>query len=123
MRRALPRAALALACTVLALAGCAAERGLESYPCPDGGTTLTYRSFGEPFLSVHCQKCHASGAPDRHGAPSGYTFDDREQVQRWRARIFARAAAENDSMPPGPDDPLLAERMKLAEWLACGAPE
>jgi hypothetical protein len=44
------------------------------------------------------------------------------QVQRHRTRIFARSAADNDSMPPGPDDPPEAEREKLADWLACGAP-
>jgi hypothetical protein len=37
-------------------------------------------------------------------------------------RIFARAAGDNTSMPPGPDDPPEAERAMLAEWLACGAP-
>ena len=37
----------------------------------------------------------------------------------WADRIFVRAAATNDSMPPGPDDPPQAERDDLAEWLAC----
>jgi hypothetical protein len=43
-------------------------------------------------------------------------------VVRHRERIYIRAAGSNDSMPPGPDDPPRAERDKLAEWLACGAP-
>ena len=47
------------------------------------------------------------------------TFD----VRRFRDRIFARAAIDNDSMPPGPDDPSLQERIMLADWLTCGAPE
>ena len=106
----------------LALGACSPARTLESFPCPDGGTTLTYESFGKDFLDRRCQTCHASDSPNRKGAPSSFTFGSRSDVEKHLVRIFERSAAENDTMPPGPDDPPLLQRMKLAEWLACGAP-
>jgi len=114
---------LALALAPLALAACSLfYTDIEDWDCPSTGTTLTYENFGASFMNAHCQSCHASTAVDREGAPGEFIFDTREQVARHADRIFARSAAENDSMPPGPDDPPLEERMKLAEWLACGAP-
>jgi hypothetical protein len=94
---------------------------IEDYPCPSGGTTLTYENFGAGFMNSYCQSCHGSNATDRQGAPGEFIFDTHEQVLRHKDRIFVRSAAENDSMPPGPDDPSIDERTKLAEWLACGA--
>jgi len=106
----------------LAPAGCGLfYTEIEDYPCPSGGTTLTYANFGQAFMNTHCQWCHGSDVTDRKGAPGEYIFDTLEQVQRHKARIFVRSADENDSMPPGPDDPTLDERKKLADWLACGA--
>jgi hypothetical protein len=107
---------------LLALAGCPYAT-IDSHPCPTGGTTLTYSNFGAPFMSRYCQGCHASIVSDRQGAPGEFIFDNVEQIRAHRDRIFARAAGTNDSMPPGPVDPPLAEREKLADWLACGAPE
>ena len=110
-----------LLATVLSL-GCSPVE-LEDYDCPPEGTTLTYENFGKTFVDGYCQSCHASAAKDRKGAPSNFIFDTYDQVVEDKHRIFARAAADNDSMPPGPDDPSDAEREQLAEWLACGAPE
>lgn len=101
---------------------CKAETSLDDYPCPPEGTTLTYETFGSEFLASNCQTCHGQATGRRDGAPSGYDFGTVEDVRRHRSRIFARAAADNVTMPPGPDDPPAAERTKLAEWLACGAP-
>lgn len=95
---------------------------IESRPCPPQGTTLTYADFGSTFMVTYCQSCHGSFARDRHGAPGEFIFDTQQQVQLHRARIFVRSAADNTSMPPGPDDPTPEERDRLAEWLACGAP-
>jgi uncharacterized membrane protein len=95
---------------------------IEERPCPPGGTTLTYESFGRPFLDQWCQHCHGASSHDRHGAPSSYTFGSREEVLRHKARIFARAADDNRSMPTGPDGPSDEARTRLGEWLACGAP-
>lgn len=95
---------------------------IEDYPCPSEGTALTYENFGKGFIDAYCQSCHGSNADDRLGAPGEYIFDTAEQVQKHADRIFARSAADNDSMPPGPEDPPAEERERLAEWLACGAP-
>jgi uncharacterized membrane protein len=73
-------------------------------------------------MNGYCQSCHGSLAAEREGAPGEYIFDTLEQVQRHRDRIFVRSAADNVSMPPGPEDPPPEERQKLAEWLSCGAP-
>lgn len=118
MRRLAP---LALALALVGTAGCAFET-IDQFPCPPGGTRLTYANFGKQFLDGWCQSCHGSTALDRHGAPGEFIFDTDAEVQLHRDRIFVRAAASNDSMPPGPNDPPSALRDKLAEWLACGAP-
>ena len=107
---------------VLALAACKDEKEIEDYPCPQEGTKLTYTSFGRNFLTQNCQNCHGQPTDDRNGAPSNFDFGTLDDVHAHKNRIFARAASSNVSMPPGPDDPPSAEREKLAEWLACGAP-
>jgi hypothetical protein len=113
--------ALALAA---ALGGCLTSdaTSIDDYDCPPGGTALTYQNFGEDFLGSNCETCHASEAVNRHGAPEAYTFDTVDEVRDHAARIFANAAADNTSMPPGPDDTPSDARDRLAEWLACGAP-
>ncbi len=95
---------------------------MKDDPCPDGGTPLTYASFGAEFLGTNCTTCHAAEAGARHGAPEGYRFDTLDDVHRHADRIFVRAAGPNTSMPPGPVDPAPDERARLADWLACGAP-
>jgi uncharacterized membrane protein len=115
-----------LFCATILLLGAAlpacAFTTIDQYPCPDGGTQLTYENFGNAFMGTYCQSCHGSASTNRYGAPGDFIFDTREEIQRHRDRIFVRAAAGNTSMPPGPVDPPLELRNKLAEWLACGAP-
>ena len=112
--------AVALAIAAL-LAACAAQdESIDEYPCPSGGTMLTYASFGRAFLDANCQRCHGQSDAARNGAPSDVTFATEDDVQRFKDRIFARAASDNTTMPPGPDDPPANERHELAEWLACG---
>ena len=107
---------------LLLLLGCKAEASIDDYPCPPSGTKLTYDSFGSSFLAENCQTCHGQQSSERKGAPSSFDFGTIADVRAHKARIFARAAAENVTMPPGPDDPPAAARHELAEWLACGAP-
>ena len=104
------------------LIGCKGETSIEDYPCPQEGTKLTYESFGQGFLAQNCQTCHGQSSSARKGAPSGYDFATIDAVRDHKSRIFTRSAADNVTMPPGPDDPPEGERTKLAEWLACGAP-
>jgi uncharacterized membrane protein len=111
---------VAFALAGLAVA-CKTETTIDEVSCPQG-STLTYESFGRDFLAKNCQTCHGKSGSDRKGAPSGYDFGTVEGVRAHKDRIFARAAADNTTMPPGPDDPPREERDKLAEWLACGAP-
>jgi len=98
------------------------ETTMADRPCPPEGTKLTYDNFGKGFLDANCQRCHGVPSDDRKGAPSGYDFSSAADARRFRERIFTRAAADNTTMPPGPDDPAEPEREKLAEWLSCGAP-
>ena len=95
---------------------------LEDAECPPEGTTLSYENFGQDFMASWCLRCHQPYTNNRHGAPGEYNFDTLQGIRRNTTRIFARAALDNDSMPPGPDDPPGQQREDLAEWLACGAP-
>jgi|SRR6476659_5320893 len=82
--------------------------------------TLTYANFGQTFMQTHCLACHSATGPD---SPK---FDTIAQIRAASADIDRSAAAGpntvNTYMPDGSsvDD---AERRKLGEWLACGAPE
>lgn len=111
-----------VAAVLLVLAACVHVDSLEDYPCPEGGTSLDYASFGEPFMEEWCNACHSAPEGQRQGAPSDVRFDSVADIRHWRERIFARSALGNDSMPPGLGDPPARERRRLAEWLACGAP-
>jgi uncharacterized membrane protein len=116
------RAVLAVLAFGALMGACKTETAIEDYPCPTEGTKLTYDSFGRDFMAQSCQTCHGQPSNDRKGAPSGYDFGTAESIRQHQSRIFARAAADNTTMPPGPDDPPAPARFRLAEWLACGAP-
>ncbi|MSP25173.1 MAG: hypothetical protein EXR75_08415 [Myxococcales bacterium] len=105
-----------------ATAGCVSWMELDDASCPPEGTALDYESFGAAFFATYCNNCHSAKADERRGAPVAYVFDSYEQVLALEERIFLRAAGDNVTMPPGPDDPPEDARDKLAEWLACGAP-
>jgi uncharacterized membrane protein len=121
VNKLLPLAVAAAAALALAQSGCAFET-LEEHPCPKGGTNLTYENFGAAFFAAYCNRCHSAELDYRQGAPENYVFSSRDAIVALKVRIFVRAAGENSSMPPGPDDPPYEEREKLADWLACGAP-
>lgn len=112
----------ALPLLVVLVVACKPDTSLDDYPCPKEGTKLTYESFGQGYLAENCQTCHGQPSSERKGAPEGFDFGTIESVRDHKARIFARAAADNVTMPPGPDDPPKQGRYQLAEWLACGAP-
>lgn len=87
--------------------------------CPQG-STLTYENFGQDFMKQHCLACHAAGGPE---SPK---FDTLDQIKAAAGDIDRSAAAGpnavNTYMPDGSSVPE-ADRRKLGEWLACGAPE
>jgi mono/diheme cytochrome c family protein len=87
--------------------------------CP-ADSSLTYTNFGQAFMQSHCLACHSAQGPE---SPK---FDTLVQVQAARGDIDRSAAAGpnavNTYMPDGSSVPE-AERRKLGEWLACGAPE
>ncbi len=85
--------------------------------CPSEGTPLTYGNFGRPFFATHCVRCH--GGADTFGGVALTTVD---AIRARRDQVYANAAGDNMSMPPGPDGPAVGERQDLAIWLACGAP-
>ena len=115
-----PRLSFVLPALLIAAAGAGACSGadeISEYPCPQGGTALTYDNFGKSFFDLHCVYCH--------GGANGYSsraFTTLDSIRQQSDRIFVNAAAGNTAMPPGPDDPSELERDQLAEWLACGAP-
>lgn len=114
--------AASLALLLCVLAACMpSTETIDDAECPED-SELTYDNFGADYLATYCERCHAGGAEDRNGAPTSVTFDTLDDVRDHMDRIFARAAGDNTSMPPGTDDPPAAERAMLAEWLACGAP-
>jgi hypothetical protein len=112
--------ALPLLIALVATPACGDDLGdATGSPCPTD-STLTYANFGEAFMKTHCVSCHGSGGPE---SPSLATL---EQI-RAHADAVDRAAAAgpngvNTFMPEG-GSVAEAERRKLGEWLACGAPE
>lgn len=125
-------AALALACGGDVDAGhdhdSESEEGANYPPsgaeCPSG-STLSYETFGKPFMDKYCVRCHASTlkAAARNGAPDGHDFDRLDGIRPVIEHIDQRAAAGpksvNSQMPPGDPRPTEDERRQLGAWLAC----
>jgi uncharacterized membrane protein len=114
-----------LRCFFLVLAG-AAVSACGSGPgdatgstCPTD-STLSYANFGQAFIKDHCLACHAASGPE---SPK---LDTLVQVRAASSDIDRSAAAGpnavNTYMPDG-GSVAEADRRKLGEWLACGAPE
>jgi len=110
------------------LIGCTGAEGQDSEksPATDGVTApcadqpqVNWANFGEGFMLGYCQPCHASAAPDRHGAPDTVTFDSEADVVTWAERIRVRVLTADVSMPPGGGVPA-AELELLEVWLDCG---
>ncbi len=106
----------------VALLGATAGCGQNSLGDPTGSicpttSTLTYASFGQAFIATNCLSCHATQESPR--------LDTQEAIQANADRIDRAAAsgpnATNTYMPDD-GDVSDADRAKLGEWLACGAP-
>ena len=81
--------------------------------------TLTYENFGQAFMQAHCLACHSANGPE---SPK---LDTVEQIRANKSDIDKSAAAGpngvNTYMPES-GSVSEADRRKLGEWLACGAP-
>jgi hypothetical protein len=95
---------------------------LDERPCPDD-SALTWENFGGPFVLTWCTGCHHSELPAdvRQNAPFAINLETADLVRTNAARVWARAADQNATMPPA-GAPALEERELFGEWLACGAP-
>ena len=129
---------LALSVSMALACGCSGSS--EESEQPSGATclntqTLTYDNFGSAFFTSYCLSCHSSSKSGeaRKDAPTDVNFDSLADIKMHSTQIDIEAAASpkrtNTSMPPGFDQsppkgtyPSPDERMKLGEWLACGAP-
>jgi hypothetical protein len=84
--------------------------------CPTN-STLTYQSFGKALFDSNCNSCH--------GNSTGPSFGTQADIQANAEKIDRAAAsgpkATNTYMPED-GDLADADRQKLGEWLACGAP-
>lgn len=110
------------------LLGCDAPAAADtSTPtAPTAGTdactdapAVDWANFGQGFVLGYCQPCHATGAPDRHGAPESVVFDAEADVVTWAERIRVRVLGDEGGMPPGGGVP--PEDLALLEvWLDCG---
>jgi hypothetical protein len=95
---------------------CGKDGGPTGATCPPD-STLTYANFGEPLLSSVCLECHNSLRKPN--------LSTQAAVQANIAAIDRMAAAGPDATNTAmPDDGPIsnADRRKLGEWLACGAP-
>ena len=95
--------------------------------CPPD-STLTYASFGKPFMEEYCTRCHSSTlhGSDRHGAPAFHDFDTLSGIKNVSDHIdettAAGPASVNEGMPDSGKLPGVAQRELLGEWIACGMP-
>jgi uncharacterized membrane protein len=115
------------------------DEALEDRPSPIVGltsgascastTSLTYLTFGQPFMSAYCLGCHTiSMTGNARRAPLDRNFDQLEWIRALAPLIDQQAgagpAAVHAVMPPdGVSQPSLAQRQELSSWLACGAPK
>jgi mono/diheme cytochrome c family protein len=116
------RAWLSLALLVTAgtaISGCGDEAGEATGSTCPSDSTLSYETFGQDFFETNCLACHGSKGPE---SPK---LDTLEKIRANSTAIDEQAAAGpsgvNTNMPEG-GSVTEAERRKLGEWLACGAP-
>jgi len=114
LSRAVVVAVFALPCAV---AACGSSTGSPTGSTCPSDSTLTYANFGQAFIANNCLSCHTS-----REAP---TLTTQAAVAANREEIDLVAAAGpssvNTQMPQG-GSVTTADRQKLGEWLACGAP-
>ena len=98
-------AALATACMSAGSTGITAS----DIPCD---SSLTYANFGSDFIKTNCLSCHQFQDTPR--------LQTQSLVQANVARILDEAVY-TDAMPENANL-ANADRIKLGQWLSCGAP-
>jgi hypothetical protein len=108
---------LPVALIIAFLPGCADGLGDPTGSTCPSNSTLTYENFGRAFIGGHCGPCHAGQASPR--------LTSQADVQA-NIDIIDRAAASGpdaaNTFMPEEGSVSDADRKKLGEWLACGAP-
>ncbi len=114
---------------LLGVAGCHSHEGVPTGATCPTAQTLTYTNFGKAFMQSYCLRCHSSSVQGaaRNGAPSDHNYDNLSDIRSLAEHIDMHAGAGpngvNTVMPEDDPRPSEAERRKLAEWLACSAPQ
>ena len=90
-------------------------------PCAEAAP-VTWNTFGQGFLSLHCQTCHAKDAVDRQGAPESISFETEADAARLSGAILAVTRSDPPQMPPG-GGLEAADLGRLETWLTCFPPE
>ena len=107
----------ALALLASLAAACSGSGGQTTGSTCPSDSTLTYETFGQSFINSYCAACHSGREQP--------TLSSLSAIQAHLDEIDRVAAAGpnavNTAMPQGGSLPD-AERQKLGEWLACGAP-
>jgi uncharacterized membrane protein len=90
--------------------------------CPHD-STVTWDNFGSALMHTYCTVCHSSDLPpdQRQLAPEDVNLDTVGGVRRNIEKVWLDAADGHVLMPPV-GGPSMADRERLGEWLACGAP-
>lgn len=99
--------------------------------CPNPASpSVTYQGWARGFFESYCTRCHSSTLvtnSERQGATPHANWDDLPTIKAHSSEIDAYAAGGpngiNRVMPPSDPRPSDDDRIKLGEWLACGAPE
>lgn len=100
--------------------GCPSLPACFGSPGEDAG--LTYAGFAQPLFAAYCNRCHSASAPDRHGAPSGYNWDDRASINMHLAEMRDVAGVSNFMPFDRPTDLSCDQRRALVTWIDVGAP-
>lgn len=92
---------------------------LDGGGAPDPAcASLTYASFGEPFLEKYCIGCHLGAR-----AVGGVDLSTLAGLKMNAEQVVAHAVEKPvvKPMPPaGARQPTDAERMQLGQWISCG---
>lgn len=99
---------------------------LENHEKPACGD-VTYENFGADFFHNYCLRCHNAELTtdiERTDAPTGINYNTLDGIRQFQTRIRLRAGVQGDMPPlllpvPRPSE---EERLKLIDWIDCGAP-